>query len=91
MRTLLVLAAIVGLSAPSFAQTAAPKVGGKPLVQVKPKEPIVANWSEQLRARCGPAIAQGQQSSGAQHPQNRVPNDQIEKDRGRNENVSRRP
>jgi hypothetical protein len=40
MRTLLVLATIIGLSAPSFAQTAAPKVGGKPLKQVKPPSPM---------------------------------------------------
>jgi hypothetical protein len=37
MRTPLVLAAIVGLSAAAFAQTGAPKVGGKPLKQVKPR------------------------------------------------------
>ena len=36
MRVLLVLAAI-GLSATAFAQSAPPKVGNKPLVQVKPK------------------------------------------------------
>ncbi len=39
MRTLLILAAIIGFSAPSFAQTSAPKVGGKPLKQVKPIAP----------------------------------------------------
>ena len=37
MRTLLILAAIVGLSAAAFAQTGAPKVGGKPPAQVKPR------------------------------------------------------
>jgi hypothetical protein len=36
MKTLLIVAAIIGLSASAFAQTAAPKVGGKPLKQVKP-------------------------------------------------------
>jgi len=36
MRVLLVLAAI-GLSATAFAQSAPPKVGSKPLVQMKPK------------------------------------------------------
>jgi hypothetical protein len=36
MRTLLILAAIIGFSASAFAQTAAPKVGGKPLKRVKP-------------------------------------------------------
>jgi hypothetical protein len=40
MRTLLVLAAIVGLSAPSFAQTTEPKVGGKPAKQAKPLAPM---------------------------------------------------
>jgi hypothetical protein len=34
MRTLLILAAIVGLSAAAFAHTGAPKVGGKPPAQV---------------------------------------------------------
>ena len=38
MRVLLVLAAI-GFSATAFAQSA-PKVGNRPLAQVKPKEPI---------------------------------------------------
>jgi hypothetical protein len=33
--TLLILTAIIGLSSTTFAQTAAPKVGGKPLKQVK--------------------------------------------------------
>jgi hypothetical protein len=37
MRTLLVLAAIIRFSASAFAQTAAPKIGGKPLAQVNPK------------------------------------------------------
>ena len=37
MRVLIVLAAI-GFSATAFAQTAPPKVGNKPLAQVKPKE-----------------------------------------------------
>jgi hypothetical protein len=40
MRTLLILAAIVSLSASAFAQTAAPKAGGKRLKQVKPSAPI---------------------------------------------------
>jgi hypothetical protein len=40
MRTLLILAAIVGLSASAFAQTGAPKVGGKRLKQVKPSAPM---------------------------------------------------
>ena len=40
IRTLLVLAAIIGFSASAFAQTAAPKVGGKPLKQVKPAAPM---------------------------------------------------
>jgi hypothetical protein len=40
MRTLLILAAIVGFSAPAFTQTAAPKVGGKPMKQVKPLAPM---------------------------------------------------
>ena len=41
MRTLLILAAIIGFSASAFAQTGALKIGGKPLAHVKPKEPIV--------------------------------------------------
>jgi hypothetical protein len=40
MRTLLIVATIIGLSASAFAQTAAPKVGGKPLKQVKPPAPM---------------------------------------------------
>jgi hypothetical protein len=39
MRILLILATI-SFSAASFAQSAPPKVGNKPLVQVKPKEPL---------------------------------------------------
>ena len=38
MRLLLILVAIC-FSATAFAQTAPPKVGNKPVVQVKPKEP----------------------------------------------------
>jgi hypothetical protein len=40
MRVLLILAAIVGFSASAFAQTAAPKGGGKPLKQAKPLAPL---------------------------------------------------
>jgi hypothetical protein len=39
MRALLILITIF-FSANAFAQTAPPKVGGKPLAQVKPKEPM---------------------------------------------------
>jgi hypothetical protein len=39
VRVLLLLAAI-NFSATAFAQSAPPKVGNKPLVQVKPKEPM---------------------------------------------------
>jgi hypothetical protein len=39
IRTLTTLTAIIGLSATALAQDAPPKVGNKPLVQVKPKEP----------------------------------------------------
>jgi hypothetical protein len=39
MRTFLIFFAIC-FSANAFAQDASPKVGNKPLVQVKPKEPI---------------------------------------------------
>jgi hypothetical protein len=39
MRTLLIVATIIGLSTTAFAQTA-PKVGGKPLKQVKPPAPM---------------------------------------------------
>jgi len=38
IRALLILA-VVGFSATAFAQTPPPKVGSKPLVQVKPKAP----------------------------------------------------
>ena len=38
VRALLILAAI-SFSATAFAQSAPPKIGNKPLVQVKPKEP----------------------------------------------------
>jgi hypothetical protein len=37
MRTLLILAAIICFSASAFAQTGAPKIGGKPLGHVKPR------------------------------------------------------
>ena len=40
MRTLLILAAIIGFSASAFAQTGAPKVGGKRLKQVKTSAPM---------------------------------------------------
>src|SRR6266571_7527347 len=40
MRTLLILAAIIGFSASAFAQTGAPRGGGKPLKQVKPPAPM---------------------------------------------------
>ena len=50
MRTLLILAAIVSLSAPAFAQTAAPKVGGKRLKQVKPLPCSALAW----RTNCPP-------------------------------------
>jgi hypothetical protein len=39
MRFLIILA-VVCFSANAFAQSAPPKVGNKPLVQVKPKEPM---------------------------------------------------
>ena len=39
MRALLALAAI-GFSATAFAQSTPPKIGNKPLVQLKPKEPM---------------------------------------------------
>jgi len=39
MRTFLIVFAIC-FSANAFAQDASPKVGNKPLVQVKPKEPV---------------------------------------------------
>jgi hypothetical protein len=37
MTRLLIILAAISLSATAFAQTAPPKVGSKPLVQVKPK------------------------------------------------------
>jgi hypothetical protein len=39
VRVLLILAAI-SFSATSFAQSSPPKIGNKPLVQVKPKKPM---------------------------------------------------
>ena len=69
MRTLLILAAIICFSAPAFAQTAAPKVGGKPLKQVKPLAPMAASSSEQSRGPSfGPATVRHRQSSGALLP-----------------------
>ncbi len=40
MRVLLILAAIICFSASAFGQTGTPKVGGKPLKQVKPLVPM---------------------------------------------------
>jgi hypothetical protein len=40
MRTLLILAAIIGFSASALAQTAAPKHSGKPLKRAKPIAPM---------------------------------------------------
>jgi hypothetical protein len=40
MRVLLILAAIICFSASAIAQTGAPKVGGKPVKQVKPLAPM---------------------------------------------------
>ena len=40
MRAMVILAAIIGFSASAFAQTVAPKVGGKPLKQVRPPAPM---------------------------------------------------
>ena len=39
IRTLLILAAVIGFSASAFAQTAAPR-GGKPVKQAKPSAPM---------------------------------------------------
>ena len=39
MRTLLIVATVIGISSPAVAQTAAPKAGGKPLKQTKPLAP----------------------------------------------------
>ena len=39
MRTSVILAAVI-FSTSAFAQDATPKVGNKPIVQVKPKEPM---------------------------------------------------
>jgi len=40
MRVLLILAAIVGFSVSAFAETAAPKVGGRSLKQARPLAPM---------------------------------------------------
>jgi hypothetical protein len=65
MRVLLILAAI-SFSAAAFAQSAPPRIGDKPLVQVKPKGPTDAKPSEGSTAQsyglmCG-------QSLGARYP-----------------------
>jgi hypothetical protein len=69
MRTLLVLAAIIGLSAPSFAQTAEPKVGGKPAKQVKPLAPMGCKLVGTSRGPSfGPATARALQNLGVRRP-----------------------
>ncbi len=61
MRTLLILAAIIGFSASAFAQTGAPKAGGKPLKQVKPLAPMgcklvgTVKGTKLWAGDCGPA------------------------------------
>ena len=72
MRTLLILASIICFSAPAFAQTAAPKVGGKPLKQVKPLAPMAASSSEQSRGPSfGPATVRPRQNFAVQRPRPR--------------------
>jgi len=59
MRTLLILTAIIGLSASVFAQTAAPK-GGKPVKQPKPSAPMGSQGHQALGRRlCGTVRAPG--------------------------------
>jgi len=66
MRVLFILAAI-SFSAAAFAQSAPPKIGSKPLVQVKPNTPTgSANLSERSRAlSCGPVNAKRQSLEAA--------------------------
>ena len=69
MRTLLILASIICFSAPAFAQTAAPKVGGKPLKQVKPLAPMAASSSEQSRGPSfGPVTVRPRPNFAVQPP-----------------------
>ena len=69
IRTLLVLAAIIGFSASAFAQTAAPKVGGKPLKQVKPPAPMGCKLVGTVKGtKLWPATARPRQNFGAPHP-----------------------
>ena len=57
VRVLLILAAI-SFSATAFAQSAPPKVGNKPLVQVKPKEPTGCKLVGTVKGpSCGLVIA----------------------------------
>jgi hypothetical protein len=68
MRTLLVVAAIIGFSASGFAQTAVPKVGGKPLRQAKPQTPMGCKLIGTSRGpRFGPGTVLAQPSSGVPH------------------------
>ena len=70
MRTLLIFAAIVGLSASAFAQTGAPKVGGKQLKQVKPRAAMGCKLVGTVKGpSSGPATARPRQNFGAPHPQ----------------------
>jgi hypothetical protein len=56
MKALLVLVAIC-LSAQAFAQDAPPKVGNKPLAQVKPREPMGCKLVSGAPS-CGPVTAE---------------------------------
>jgi hypothetical protein len=70
MRTLLILAAIIGFSASAFAQTPAPKIGGKPQAQVKPRAVMGCKLVGTIKGTklwagdCGP-----RQNFGVPHPQ----------------------
>jgi len=69
MRTLVILAAIIGFSSSAFAQTVAPKVGGKPLKQVKPPAPMGCKLKARSKGlSSGPATARPRQNFGAPHP-----------------------
>ena len=68
MRTLLIVATIIGISTTAFAQTA-PKVGGKPLKQVKPPAPMGCKLVGTVRGtKLGRATVWPRRSFGEPHP-----------------------
>ena len=65
MRTLLILAAIIGVSVSALAQTAAPKHSGKPLKQAKPKAPMACKLVGTVKGtKLGPTTVRPHQNFG---------------------------